>query len=62
MFQDTPYTRTLHRAADVCGSVEALAHKLAVSVESLSKWLEGHIPPPLEVYFRALDIVANGSS
>jgi hypothetical protein len=46
----------------MCGSVEALAHKLAVSVESLSKWLEGHIPPPLEVYFRALDIVANGSS
>jgi hypothetical protein len=59
MFNDTPYTRTLYRALHTCGSVADLAHKLAVSAEALSTWLDGRVPPPLEVYFRALDLVAS---
>jgi hypothetical protein len=58
MTNETPYTRTLHRAVSICGGVSALAHRLAVSADDLTNWLDGHFPPPLNVYFAALDLVA----
>ena len=55
---NTPQARTLQRAVEVCGGVQALAKALGVSLADLSHWLEGHAVPPTKVYISALDMVA----
>ena len=35
-----------------------LAKALQVSVDELSRWLDGHVAPPVNVYLMALDLVA----
>jgi DNA-binding transcriptional regulator YiaG len=57
MNADTPYTRTLRRALGICGSEAALASTLNVSVAALYRWIHGDTVP-IEVYMRALDLVA----
>jgi DNA-binding transcriptional regulator YiaG len=37
-----------------------LARTLGVSADELSRWLEGHAAPPVNVYLMALDLVAGG--
>lgn len=58
MSRTTPQARTLHRALVLCGGMVALAKALNVSVANLSQWLNGYVPPPVEVYIKALDLVA----
>lgn len=50
------YTRTLHRACQNLGSVEALARKLGVSTADLLRWMEGGENPPNGVFLSAVDI------
>jgi len=57
---DTPQTRILHRALQICGSVSALAETLEVPVEVLSRWLSGDEVTPGNIYMVALDLVASG--
>jgi len=56
--ETTPQARTLHRALAICGGLVPLARALGVTVEELSRWLEGHVAPPVNVYLMALDLVA----
>jgi hypothetical protein len=60
MSRDTPQTRTLYRAVAVCGGVAALAKALDVSIEALSRWLDGDAIPTVDIYGKALDLVASG--
>ena len=61
MYEEMPATRTLARAAEMCGGVEALAKMLGVSVSDLSAWIVGAATAPVEVYLRALEFVARTS-
>jgi len=56
----TSYTRTLWRALERAGSVDALAHYLQVPATRLRDWLEGAAPIPLEAYLQAFDVVESG--
>lgn len=60
MAADTPYTRTLRRAADALGSENRLADALRVPAAKLQAWLLGDEVPPMQVFSAALDIVASG--
>ena len=53
----TVYSRTLHRACELLGSLEALSRQLRVSPEKLARWIEGTEDPPLKVFLAAVDIV-----
>jgi DNA-binding transcriptional regulator YiaG len=57
---DTAQTRTLQRALEIKGSVEALAAALGTEVETLRKWLSGEARATTQAYLKALDIVAQG--
>jgi len=59
MSNNTPQTRTLSRAVAICGSLAALAETLDVSVEDLSRWVDGDNVPPVEAYIKSLDVVAD---
>jgi hypothetical protein len=61
MIADTPCTRTLRRAVGICGSETALARSLNVPVAALCGWLHGD-DVPIEVYMKALDVVAGQRS
>jgi hypothetical protein len=56
----TAQTRTLHRAVDLCGGVAALAKILDVPAETIAGWLDGHATLPVDIYIKALDLVARG--
>ena len=58
MFEELPATRTLNRAAELCGGIPTLARVLGVPVDELTRWMEGVVEPPVQVYYRALDFVA----
>jgi DNA-binding phage protein len=58
--RDTAQTRTLHRAVNVCGGLSSLAETLGVSAETLATWLDGNGSPSVDIYIRALDVVAEG--
>lgn len=53
----TVYARTLHRACEVLGGLEALSHHLGVPAAALTRWIGGVEQPPLEVFLQAVDIV-----
>ena len=57
----TVYTRTLHRACEVLGGLDALARQLAVPAATLALWIDGPEQPPLEVFLAAVDIVLLGA-
>jgi hypothetical protein len=58
--EDTPYTRTLARAARAVGGEAELARILKVPEDRLRGWMEGRETPPVKVFSAALDIVAKG--
>ena len=58
MYEDLPATRTLARAAELCGGVQALSRMLGVPVSDLSAWIAGTAVAPVEVYLRALEFIA----
>ena len=54
----TVYVGTLQRAAELVGGEEALARRLKVMPSHLALWLQGVVPPPLEIFLKAADIVS----
>ena len=58
ILEGTPESRTLRRAADLCGGLPALARALEVSLDDLTAWVAATQKPPLAVYIRALEMVA----
>lgn len=57
----TVYQRTLHRACEVLGGLEATSRQLGVPAASLTRWIGGAEPPPLEVFLKAVDVVLLGA-
>jgi len=53
----TVYARTLHRACEVLGGLDALSRQLNVPPAKLTRWIGGAEPPPLDVFLAAVDIV-----
>jgi DNA-binding transcriptional regulator YdaS (Cro superfamily) len=49
--------RTLRRAGEIAGGMEALALRLKVSPTRLALWLAGEAPLPQAIFLRAIDIV-----
>jgi hypothetical protein len=47
----------LQRAAEILGGRQALAQYLDVPLQFLELWLDGHTPPPPDVFLRAIDVV-----
>jgi len=57
----TVYARTLHRACELLGGLEALSSELRVPAASLTRWIGGLEKPPMEVFLAAVDIVLLGA-
>lgn len=53
----TVYSRTLQRACEVLGGVQALATHLHVTPADLARWIDARGTPPLEVFLAAVDVV-----
>ena len=53
----TVHARTLHRACEVLGSLDALSRHLDVPAPALARWISGLEPPPLDVFLAAVDVV-----
>jgi hypothetical protein len=52
------YTRTLARAIDIAGSVEALAAFLASTPAEIGVWRTGVSNPPMPIFLTLVDVVA----
>jgi hypothetical protein len=57
----TIYARTLHRACEVLGGMDALSRHLNVPPAALERWIGGAEPPPLDVFLAAVDVVLLGA-
>lgn len=57
---ETSVTRILALALRSAGGPDRLAACLGVTEARLQEWLEGHGEPPVDIYLRALDLVAKG--
>jgi hypothetical protein len=57
----TVYARTLHRACEVLGGLDALSRHLGVPTNALTRWIGGAEQPPLEVFLAAVDVVLLGA-
>lgn len=55
------HARTLHRACELLGGLDALSKKLGVPAASLVRWIGGVEPPPTAVFLAAVDIVLLGA-
>lgn len=53
----TVHARTVRRAAEIVGAVEALAAQLNVQYELIREWMEGNLPVPQDLFLRCVDIV-----
>jgi hypothetical protein len=53
----TVYARTLHRACEVLGGLDALSRQLGVPRATLTRWIGGLEQPPLDQFLAAVDIV-----
>ena len=53
----TVYARTLHRACEVLGGLDATSRHLGVSAAALTRWIGGVEQPPLEAFLVAVDVV-----
>jgi GAF domain-containing protein len=52
------YTRALWRALEMVGGKEALRRAMHVPMRELDDWLEGRVPPPMEAFLTAVDIIS----
>lgn len=59
MPQNAVYRRALQRAAQLVGSTELLAVRLAVPVPQLKAWLEGREPCPGDVFLTVVDLLVD---
>jgi hypothetical protein len=57
----TVYARTLHRACEVVGGLDALSRQLNVPGPTLARWISGLEHPPLDKFLAAVDIVLLGA-
>lgn len=57
----TVHARTLHRACEMLGGVNALSRHLNVPAEKLTRWIGGAEEPPVEVFLAAVDVVLLGA-
>jgi hypothetical protein len=57
----TVYARTLHRACQVLGGLDALSRHLGVPAATLTRWIGGSEQPPLHIFLSAVDIVLLGA-
>lgn len=48
----------LQRAAEILGGPERLRRYLKVSALSLGIWMAGTEPPPVDVFLKAVDVIA----
>ena len=53
----TVYARTLHRACEVVGGLDALSRQLNVPGPALARWIGGLEQPPTDKFLAAVDIV-----
>jgi hypothetical protein len=51
------YARTLRKAAEALGGIEALARHLGVATEDVYLWAQGSKPIPQAVFLKAVDLV-----
>ena len=58
--QRTRYCSALARAEEILGGRARTAAFFGVSPEALDAWLDGEEPPPLEIFLRSLDVIADG--
>jgi hypothetical protein len=52
------HARVLQKASTILHGVENLSSALSVSRSELESWLKGDTQPPVEVFLKAIDIVA----
>lgn len=52
----------LRRAAQVLGSVDALARTIGFSPRQIERWLQGEEGIPTDVFLLAVDLIENSSS
>lgn len=57
----TVYARTLHRACEVLGGLDATSRHLGVPTIALTRWIGGVEQPPLDVFLAAVDVVLLGA-
>lgn len=57
----TVYARTLHRACELLGGLDALSAELGAPAASLTRWIGGVEQPPLDIFLAAVDIVLLGA-
>jgi hypothetical protein len=57
----TVYARTLHRACELLGGLDALSRHLGVPAATLARWIGGLEEPPVEAFLAAVDIVLLGA-
>jgi len=60
MDQQTRYATAIHRAEEVLGGRARVAAFFGVPAEKIQAWLDGGEAAPLEVFLRALDVIADG--
>jgi hypothetical protein len=53
----TVYARTIHRACEVVGGLDALSRHLGASSAAITRWIGGLEQPPLDKFLAAVDIV-----
>ena len=53
----TVHARTVRRAAEIVGGVEALAAVLEARSDFIEKWMQEQLAVPQEVFLRCIDIV-----
>ena len=53
------YRRVLARVAAVEGSVEQLAARLDVSSTLVTRWIEGRVPVPVEIFLKCVDLLTH---
>jgi hypothetical protein len=57
----TVYARTLHRACELLGGLDALSRHLGVPAVTIARWIGGVEEPPVKVFLAAVDIVLLGA-
>ena len=60
MDQQARYSKAISRAAQILGSRARTAAYFGVPSEKIQAWLDGTEAPPLEVFLRSLDVIADG--
>lgn len=58
--QRTRYAAALSRAERILGGRSRMAAFLRVPPEKIGEWVDGAEVPPLDVFLRSLDVIADG--